>query len=301
MLDPKHGYKRQWNLKKLLGSHENAHIAFTLSVQTVMGAFLLLVLGGWLGNDAAVVVYAASAAWLPTLGVMLALMSFGLFRLNMHLGKPLRFYRGFNNWRLSPVSREIAGVSLFFAGLAGLRLLQPVPAAFPFADLLKRRQRPRGGSAGRWAVGGYYMIKLYRIPARPFWNHWHTDAAFVGTAFSLGGLLLALLALVCRRADAELASLLATSVGLRPGAGSSRPAGPCPRPQGRAQRRRGLVLRADHHLRLPLLAAQRPAGISLLLALAWVLGQVNGLAVRPAGADRADQPPFSAGPCSTCW
>ena len=37
--------KREWNLRKLLSSHENAHIAFTLSSQTVMGAFLLLFLG----------------------------------------------------------------------------------------------------------------------------------------------------------------------------------------------------------------------------------------------------------------
>jgi len=36
--------QRQWNLKKLLTSHENAHIAFTLSSQAVMGAFLLILL-----------------------------------------------------------------------------------------------------------------------------------------------------------------------------------------------------------------------------------------------------------------
>ncbi len=29
-LDPKYGFERQWNLKKLLGSHENAHITFAL-------------------------------------------------------------------------------------------------------------------------------------------------------------------------------------------------------------------------------------------------------------------------------
>jgi DMSO reductase anchor subunit len=206
-LDPKHGFQRQWNLKKLFGSHENAHIAFTLSVQAVMGVFLLLVLGGWL-SVMPLVEYAAGAAWLPTLGVMLALMSFGLFRLNMHLGKPHRFYRGFNNWRLSPVSREIAGVSLFFGGLAGFSFFNLFPG-FPFAGLLK----PASAAAGLLglSVGGYYMIKLYRIPARPFWNHWHTDAAFVGTAFNLGGLLLALLALVFGALTPELASLLALS------------------------------------------------------------------------------------------
>jgi len=207
-LDPKHGFEREWNLKKLLGSHENAHIAFTLSVQAVMGAFLLLVLGGWLGL-AAVLDFSAGGAWLPTLGTMLALASFGLFRLNMHLGKPLRFYRGFNNWRLSPVSREIVGVSLFFGGLAGFTFFNLFPG-FPFAALLK----PASAAAGLagLAFGGYYMIKLYRIEARPFWNHWHTNAAFVGTAASLGGLLTALLALALGALSAELARLLALSV-----------------------------------------------------------------------------------------
>ena len=49
VLDPKHGFQRRVEPRsKLLGSHENAHIAFTLCVQTAMGAFLLLVLGaGW--------------------------------------------------------------------------------------------------------------------------------------------------------------------------------------------------------------------------------------------------------------
>lgn len=120
-LDPQHGFQRQWNLGKLLGSHENAHIAFTLSVQTVMGAFLLLTLGAWAGLEP-LAVFKAGAAFLPTLALMLVLMGFGLFKLNMHLGKPHRFYRGFYNLRLSPVSREIAGVTLFFGGLAGYAL-----------------------------------------------------------------------------------------------------------------------------------------------------------------------------------
>lgn len=186
--------ERQWNLKKLLGSHENAHVAFTLSVQAVMGAFALLMAPGL---DA--------LASLPTLFVMVALMSFGLFKLNMHLGKPLRFYRGFNNWRLSPVSREIAGVSLFFGGLAGYTFFGLFPG-FPGAPFLK----PATAVAALTglAVGGYYMIKLYRIPARPFWNHWHTAAAFVGTALGLGGLLLGLLGILQGTMSPALATLL---------------------------------------------------------------------------------------------
>lgn len=178
-LDPKYGFARQWNLKKLLGSHENAHIAFTLSAQAVMGAFVMLMSGAFAGLNT-----------LATLIVMLALMSFGLFKLNMHLGKPHRFYRGFNNWRLSPVSREIAGVSLFFGGLAGTTFLTLFPG-FPFANLLK----PAAMVAGLIGIafGGYYMYKLYRIKARPFWDHWQTGSSFVGTGLGLGGLLLGLL------------------------------------------------------------------------------------------------------------
>ena len=180
-LDPKYGFGRQWNLGKLLGSHENAHIAFTLSAQSVMGAFVMLLLPG-----------VAALNTLATLLIMLALMSFGLFKLNMHLGKPRRFYRGFNNWRLSPVSREIAGVSLFFAGLAGTTFLTLFPG-FPLANLLK----PAATLAGLAGLGfgGYYMVKLYRIKARPFWDHWQTGSSFVGTGLALGGLLLGLLGL----------------------------------------------------------------------------------------------------------
>ncbi|MBU1690329.1 MAG: dimethyl sulfoxide reductase anchor subunit [Gammaproteobacteria bacterium] len=212
-LDPKHGYQRHWNLKKLLGSHENAHIAFTLSVQTVMGAFLLLILGGWMGN-APLSAFGGSAAYLPSLGLMLGLMSFGLFKLNMHLGKPLRFYRGFNNLRHSPVSREIAGVSLFFAGLAGYGFFTFFGGmiASLIGDALTGALRNLAAGAGILGacLGGYYMIKLYLIPARPFWNHWHTGAAFVSTALGLGALLLALTAWLTGALTNELGVVLAS-------------------------------------------------------------------------------------------
>lgn len=194
VLDPKYGSTRQWNLKKLLSSHENAHIAFTLSVQSVMGGFAMLLFPSFATLNNPITLFA-----------MIALMAFGLFKLNMHLGKPHRFYRGFNNWRLSPVSREIAGVSLFFGGLAGYTFFSLFPG-FPFAGLLKSASAAAGllGLAG----GGYYMIKLYRIKARPFWDHWQTGSAFVGTALGLGGLLLGLLALGQGALTPELARTL---------------------------------------------------------------------------------------------
>ncbi len=191
VLDPKQGFKREWNLKKLLGSHENAHIAFTLSAQAVMGAFALLVLGAWFGV-APINNYLHSSAVVPVLLLMLVLMGFGMFKLNMHLGKPHRFYRGFYNLRMSPVSREIAGVSLFFAGLGGYTLFSLLD--FGWASVL------RNGFAALGLLGlgfgGYYMYKLYRIPARPYWDHWHTAAAFVGTGLTLGAILLSLTGIV---------------------------------------------------------------------------------------------------------
>jgi DMSO reductase iron-sulfur subunit len=189
-LDPKHGFRKEWNLRKLLGSHENAHIAFTLSSQAVMGAFLILFLGGFSGY-ASLENITETVGFIPLLGSMLVLLTFGLVKLNLHLGKPQRFYRGFNNLRYSPVSREIAGVSLFFAGLAGFALfgllpgsiavvLAKISAYLAFVGLL---------------LGSWYMYKLYRIPARPFWDHWQTAAAFWGGGtLTLGALLIMVVA-----------------------------------------------------------------------------------------------------------
>jgi len=186
VLDPKHGFERKWNLRKLLGSHENAHIAFTLSSQMVMGAFLLLFLGGFAGI-APFDSLRGSSTFLPLLAVMLVILTFGLIKLNLHLGKPLRFYRGFNNLRYSPVSREIAGVTIFFGGLAGYSLFSLLPGEF--AALLAKL----AGYAALIGLiaGSWYMYKLYRIPARPFWNHWQTASAFWGGSLTLGAVLIA--------------------------------------------------------------------------------------------------------------
>ncbi|MGH8119556.1 MAG: dimethyl sulfoxide reductase anchor subunit family protein, partial [Gammaproteobacteria bacterium] len=39
-------------------------------------------------------------------------------------------------------------------------------------------------------TGLYYMHAIYRIKARPFWNHWQVLTSFFGTMFSLGALLI---------------------------------------------------------------------------------------------------------------
>lgn len=191
IVDSKLGQTKPWNLRKLLTSHESAHVLFTLCTQATVGAFLLLTVAPLLGLNALALLKTPSVL-LPLLILMVVICSFGLFKLNMHLGKPHRFYRGFNNLRLSPVSREIAGVSLFYFGLLGYALL----ALFNNALL----SLLAGGCALLAAVGGtvglYYMYKLYRIPARPFWDHWQTGSAFFGSAIAFGALMAAIAAVM---------------------------------------------------------------------------------------------------------
>ena len=186
VVDEKKGRERHWNLRKLLTSHESAHVIFTLCTQATVGAFAMLMLGLWLNVDP-VVMLKTSGAFVPLIFVTVAVSTWGLFKLNMHLGKPHRFYRGFNNLRLSPVSREIAGVSLFYTGLLGYAVFGLFE--HPALSLIANGFAVIGVLSG--AIGLYYMYKLYRIPARPFWNHWQTGTAFVGTMLSFGALLIA--------------------------------------------------------------------------------------------------------------
>jgi DMSO reductase iron-sulfur subunit len=201
--ESKRGVKREWNLRKLLTSHENAHIAFTVCAQTVIGAFLLLMFGAGIGLGS--VNEVKQTAFVPLMVVMFVVLSFGMLKLNLHLGKPLRFYRGFNNWRLSPVSREIAGVSLFFAGFTGYGFFSL------FDHDIARGLATAAATAA--VIGGvfgfYYMIKLYRIPARPYWNHWQTAASFVATALTLGATLIAVIGTVMNSESATLITQMA--------------------------------------------------------------------------------------------
>lgn len=207
----KNGRRREWNLKKLLGSHENAHIAFTLSAQTVIAAFLIL-LTGYVFEPVAG--FQAGTLMLPSLLVMVVLMSFGLFKLNMHLGKPHRFYRGFYNLRHSPVSREIAGVSAFYTGLLGygfFTLLNIFDTGFAEYIQLLQILFATLGVLGA-GFGGYFMYKLYRIEARPFWNHLNTATSFCATGMVLGSLLLALIALAFSSMTASLSEVLSSVI-----------------------------------------------------------------------------------------
>jgi DMSO reductase iron-sulfur subunit len=210
VLDPKQGFEKHWNLKKLLGSHENSHVAFTLTAQLAAGAFALLTAGAAIFSPLSAL--QTGAAWLPALFAMMGLLMFGMFKLNMHLGRPHRFYRGYYNLKYSPVAREIAGVTVFTMGLAGYLALAVAEAVVPglgqpLLGVLRSVFAVVGGLG--IAFGGFYMIKLYRIKARPYWNHWHTDASFVASALSLGALLPAVVALPFGLASAGLVQVLA--------------------------------------------------------------------------------------------
>src|SRR5205085_10635522 len=117
--------KREWNLQKLR-SREDPLVLFTLITQGVVGAFLTLFFGPMLGLD--MLAPAAHPVAYPALMFgLLALETFGLFISTMHLGKPHRFYRAFNNLRYSPVSREVAGVAVFFNAMGAYALLSAAP------------------------------------------------------------------------------------------------------------------------------------------------------------------------------
>ena len=188
VVDEKHGLKKQWNWRALLMTHESSHVTFTLATQAILGAFLILVLGQLINADAILAIQ-ASSAYMPLLVVMTVVLTVGLYKLNMHLGKPHRFYRGFYNLRHSPVSREIAGVSLFYTSLLGFTFF-----SFFEAELFIALFAILGVISG--PLGLFYMYKLYRIKARPFWDHWQTASSFVGTCFSLGALLIGLVLLL---------------------------------------------------------------------------------------------------------
>ena len=191
---------KYWNLKKLLSSHENAHIIFTLTSQMVIGAFMLLMFGADIGVGQ--IASSFSNAFIPVMATLFIIFSIGMVKLNLHLGKPMRFYRGMNNWRLSPLSREIAGVSLFFMGFAGFGLFSLLDMFDLFTnidvlnvnliEILKTISAVAAIIGG--VVGMYYMIKLYLIPARPYWNHWQTASSFVSTAITFGALSIVLIA-----------------------------------------------------------------------------------------------------------
>ncbi len=187
------GVAPQWNFAKL-SSRENPLVIFTLLTQTVVGAFLFMFLAPMFGLE---IVSAASHPLLYSalLFSLLGLETFALTLSTMHLGKPHRFYRAFNNLRYSPVSREVAAIAVFYNLLALYTVLSSLPVLLSWlpdniASMIT------SGLAWAAAVSGplalYFMNKIYRIKARPYWNHWQVLTSFYGNMFSLGALVVAI-------------------------------------------------------------------------------------------------------------
>jgi len=199
-VDQKAGKARHWNLLRL-SSRENPLVLFTLASQAAIGLFALMFIGTLLGVES-ITTFSASAAYPATVSAAIGLVAFGLFMSTVHLGKPIRFYRGFNNIRHSPVAREGAGVAAFM-GFAGLHMLAEVAQAPWMLELLPALAGGQALFAGLSAlcgtlallgsgVGLYYMYRCYRIKARPFWDHKQTGFAFTGCSLYLGAFCLGL-------------------------------------------------------------------------------------------------------------
>ncbi|MBE9540193.1 MAG: dimethyl sulfoxide reductase anchor subunit [Proteobacteria bacterium] len=200
-IDRKEGTKKHWNFARL-SSRENPLVLFTLATQTAMGLFITLFVAAQLGSPA-LSVLAGSALYPLAILLVCGLTGLGLFMSTIHLGKPMRFYRGFNNLRHSPVCREGLGILLFMI-FAGLHLIASLPAnaviqsfvVLPDSVLLTCNSVALvcGCLATLAACTGlYYMYRCYRIKARPFWDHWQSASAFTGNTIGLGAMLAAVL------------------------------------------------------------------------------------------------------------
>ena len=181
--------KLSWGLKKL-STRENPLVVFTLISQAVVGAFLVLFFGPLFGLE----MLAADAhpiARPAFLFGMIGLQTLALVLSTLHLGRPHRFYRAFNNLRYSPVSREVAGIAVFYNLLGAYTVLTAFPQLSQWlpASLLSTLTTLTGyGAALSGLVALYFMHSIYRIKARPFWNHWQVLTSFYGSMLALGPL-----------------------------------------------------------------------------------------------------------------
>jgi DMSO reductase iron-sulfur subunit len=178
-----------WGLKKL-STRENPLVVFTLITQAVVGAFLVLFFGPLFGLDM-LSTPAHPIARPAFLFGMIGLQTLALVLSTLHLGRPHRFYRAFNNLRYSPVSREVAGVAVFYNMLGAYTVLTAFPqlAQWLPAGLLSGLTAFAGYGAALSGIAAlYFMHRIYRIPARPFWNHWQVLSSFYGAMLALGPL-----------------------------------------------------------------------------------------------------------------
>jgi DMSO reductase iron-sulfur subunit len=195
---------RGWGFHKL-STRENPLVVFTLASQAVIGAFALLFLAPWLGVDL-LSPQRHPLAYPAFLFGLIGIETVALVLSTLHLGRPHRFYRAFNNLRYSPVSREVAGIAVFYNLLGACALLAGIP-------LLTGRPAPvlmswfANGIGAATVLAGlaalYFMHRIYRIPARPFWDHWQVLTSFYGSMLALGALSLAVVDAALAQAAGE--------------------------------------------------------------------------------------------------
>jgi DMSO reductase iron-sulfur subunit len=215
VVDQKAGKQRHWNLSKL-NSRENPLVLFTLLAQGALGTFMIPFIGALAGIEM-FTQFTESNFFLPLVILSIGMTSLGLLMSVTHLGKPFRFYRGFNNLRYSPMSREGLGLALFsaFMGLTALFLVPSnewmmsilqgtgvdslmLNTHFPWASVVEVSGVLASVSG---AAGLYYMNQCYQIKARPFWHHWQTASSFVGNSLSIGAMVSGGLVLIFLNAE----------------------------------------------------------------------------------------------------
>ncbi len=196
--------KVEWNINKL-STRENPLVIFTLISQAVVGAFILLFLGPIIGLET-LTPEKNPIAWPMFLFGLIGIQTIALVLSTMHLGKPHRFYRAFNNLKYSPVSREVAGIAVFYNFIGAFTLLTGLPQLFGWLpeSLVQLLISITGWGAVVSGIAAiYFMHRIYRIPARPFWNHWQVFTSFYGNVLSLGPLLLVMVYAFIRVSNGE--------------------------------------------------------------------------------------------------
>ncbi len=90
------------------------------------------------------------------------------------------------------MSREVAGIAVFFNALGLYAVLTTMPGLVSWLlpqtgiDTLRMLCGWVAGVAGPLAI--YAMNRIYRIRARPFWDHWQVLTTFYGSMLTLGAL-----------------------------------------------------------------------------------------------------------------
>lgn len=178
-----------------LSSREDPLVLFTLLSQGVAGAFLIFyLLLNWGGHLSETIATHPIATAMMLFGLT-GLQTIGLVTSTLHLGKPRYFYRAMNNLRHSWVSREIFTMGTFYHLLGGYTIVSTFPSLISWlpGEIAALVPPLLGwGAVLMGPVGLFCMAQCYRIKARPFWDHWHSEGAFYSSALILGSLVVGL-------------------------------------------------------------------------------------------------------------